>query len=247
MKSVKASPCTKRHLLEKISQENASIIIEYVEALRIETNLSIVYKQAVIDTLTTLAKFHPDKSFKDMTSDVVLTFLDRLRKKEDQDPKHRWIGTYNQNIRHLKRFYKWLYYPLVEPKERPTSEQMQNVRQLRRKEDSNYEDPELWLDNDCNRIFLKYCPVVRDRAFHIMMLDTSSRSKELMNAKIGDIQFIDQGYNQRIAIVKVVGKSGKRIKKVLTKSLPYLKDWLSPGNHPMPDNKRAYNFRLLLL
>ncbi len=235
-------PYMKRHLLEKVSVENASTIIEYVQALRMEINLSIFYKQAVIDTLTTLAKFHPDKSFKNMTRSDILAFLDRLRKKEEQDPKHRWIGTYNQNIRHLNRFYRWLYYPLVEPKERPKPEQMQNVRQLRRKEDSNYEDHELWLDTDCNRIFLKYCPVVRDRAFHAMMLDTSCRPKELMNAKIEDIQFINQGYSQNIAIIRVVGKSGKRIKKMLYKSLPYLKDWLSPGNHSMPDNKQAYLF-----
>ena len=51
-------PYMKRHLLEKISQENASTIVEYVQALRMETNLSIFYQQAVIDTLTTLAKFH---------------------------------------------------------------------------------------------------------------------------------------------------------------------------------------------
>lgn len=47
-----------------------------------------------------------------------------------------------------------------------------------------------------------------------------------MTAKIEDIQFIDEGYNQRYAIIRVVGKSGKRIKKMLYNSLPYVKDWL---------------------
>lgn len=233
-------PFTKRHLLEKVSRENASTIIEYVLALKAETNLSLVYKEAVINTLTTLAKFHPGKSFKaDMTRNDILAFLDRLRKTEEQDPKHRWIGSYDQNIRHLNRFYRWLYYPLVEPKERPKPGQIQNVGPIRRREFSNYEDHDLWLDADCNRIFLKYCKSVRDRAFHTMILDTSSRPKELLNAKIGDVHYIDEGYNQKIAIIWVVGKSGKRLKKMLYKSLPYLKDWLSPGNHPMPDNLQA--------
>jgi hypothetical protein len=38
-------PYIKRHLLEKISQENASMIIEYVHALRMETNLSLALKR----------------------------------------------------------------------------------------------------------------------------------------------------------------------------------------------------------
>jgi integrase/recombinase XerD len=243
-------PYVKTHLSDKISRENASTIIEYVEALKTETNLSIFYKQAVIDTFTTLAKFHHNgggngaksKSFKNMTRDDIVAFLNRLRKSEEQDRKHRWIGTYNQNVIHLNRFFKLLHYPLVDRRERPRSEVMQNITKLRRKEESNYEGHELWLDPDCNHIFLRYCPVVRDRAFHAMMLDTSSRPKELMNARIEDVQFIDEGYSQRIAIVRVVGKCGKRIKKMLYKSLPYLKDWLSAGNHPMPDNPQAYLF-----
>ena len=136
-------PYIKRHLLEKISQENASTIIECIYALRNETNLSIFYKQAVIDTLTTLAKFqfhgHGTKSFKNMSRNDILAFLDRLRKTEEQDRKHRWIGTYNGNVIHLNRFYKWLYYPQDEPKLRSKPDQMQNISKLRRKEDSNYE------------------------------------------------------------------------------------------------------------
>jgi hypothetical protein len=45
------------------------------------------------------------------------------------------------------------------------------------------------------------------------MLDTSSRPKELMNAKIKDIEFKEKGYNQKFAYIWVTGKSGQRIKK----------------------------------
>jgi restriction endonuclease S subunit len=72
--------------LKKISQENTSTIIEYVLALKTETNLSLVYKEAVVNTLSTLAKFHGgSKSFKNMTRNDILKFLDRLRKTEEQD------------------------------------------------------------------------------------------------------------------------------------------------------------------
>ena len=147
-----------------------------------------------------------------MTRDNILVFLNRLRKTEEQDRWHKWIGTYNQNLVHLNRFFKWLHYPLIEPKQRPKAEQMQNIAKLRRKEESHYEDHELWLDTDCHRIFLKYCPVVRDREFHAMMLDTSCRSKELMTARIEDIKFVDVGYNKRHAIIYITGKDGRRKK-----------------------------------
>lgn len=238
-------PYTKRHLLEKVSQENASTIIEYINALKTETHLSISYKQTAIDTLTTLAKFHNDngsKSFKNMSRNDILARLNDIRKSEEQDPKHKWIGTYETNRINITRFFKWLYYPLMDAKQRPEPEQVQNIPQIPRKEESNYEAHELWLDADYHRIFLKYCPSVRDRAFHVMMLDTSCRPKELMSAKIGDVMFIDEGYNQKHAIIRVVGKSGRSIRKMLYKSLPYLKDWLSAGNHPMPNNSQAYLF-----
>jgi integrase/RNA polymerase-binding transcription factor DksA len=231
-------PYLRRNLSERISRENALTIIDYIYALRHETDLKTGYKEAVINALTSLAKSHPGKSYKDMTRDDILTRLNDLRKSEEEDRKHRWMGTHEQNIRHLKRFYKWLYYPLMEPEERPVPEQMQNVKPFRRKEYSNYEDYELWLDPDCNRMFLQYCSSVRDRAFHAMMLDTSCRSRELMSARLEDVQFIEEGYNQRHAIIRVVGKSGKRRKIMLLNSLPYLKDWLQV--HPTPNNPQAY-------
>jgi integrase len=93
---------------------------------------------------------------------------------------------------------------------------------------------------DCNRMFFRHVPSARDRAFHAMMLDTSSRPEELMSAKICDLQFRNEGYNQKFAYVTVTLKSGKQVKKVLIKSLPYLREWLGPGNHLMPENPSAF-------
>ncbi|HEX6253197.1 MAG TPA: hypothetical protein VFZ55_03155 [Nitrososphaera sp.] len=74
-----------------------------------------------------------------------------------------------------------------------------------------------------------------------MMLDTSCRPKELMGAKLKDLEFKDTGYNQKFAYIWVVGKSGQRIKKLLVKSLPYLRDLLSQG-HPRPEDPNGYIF-----
>ena len=57
---------------------------------------------------------------------------------------HRWIGTYNIYRIHLVKFFKWLHYPDLEPKKRPKPEVIQNILQLKRKEQSIYKPTDLW-------------------------------------------------------------------------------------------------------
>jgi hypothetical protein len=52
------------------------------------------------------------------TEEDVLAFLDSFRKPEESDPLHRWIGTYNLFRMYLMRFFKWLYYPDIDPDKR---------------------------------------------------------------------------------------------------------------------------------
>ncbi len=53
-----------------------------------------------------------------MTRDDILCYLDKCRKTEDEDPLHKWIGSYNTKLVILSRFFKWLYYPNVEDQKR---------------------------------------------------------------------------------------------------------------------------------
>ena len=48
-----------------------------------------------------------EKQFLDITREEFQSFLDSLRKPETLDPLHKWIGTYNQYIILLSRFFKW--------------------------------------------------------------------------------------------------------------------------------------------
>jgi hypothetical protein len=116
-----ARPYLKEHLLHRISRENCSIIISYMLAIQTETSMSESYRLDTIHKLKQLAEFHgPEKSFRDMTRQDILDFLDRLRKPEDSDPLHKWIGSYNLTNTVLLRFFKWLYYPDISPsKKRP--------------------------------------------------------------------------------------------------------------------------------
>jgi integrase/recombinase XerD len=44
-----------------------------------------------------------------MTRDDILScYLDKCRKSENEDPMHKWIGSYNSKRSVILRFFKWL-------------------------------------------------------------------------------------------------------------------------------------------
>jgi hypothetical protein len=46
------------------------------------------------------------------------------------------------------RFFKWLYYPDIESDKRPKPEVIENIPQLKRKEQSIYKPTDLWTSED---------------------------------------------------------------------------------------------------
>ena len=147
--------------LHSISEHNASTIIEYIASMKSEVNLADHYRRDLIVMLCRFTKYNDDKTFKDLTRSDILRFLDSFRKTEDQDPLHKWIGTYNIYRIHLLRFFKWLYYPDIEPDNRPKPPIIENIPKLRRKETSVYKPSDLWTQQD-DLLFLKYCPTKRE-------------------------------------------------------------------------------------
>jgi integrase len=183
-----------------------------------------------------LSEFHDSKSFKDMTRDDVLAFLDRLRKPESVDPLHKWKGRYEITRIHLLRFFKWLYYPDIQHAKRPKPQVVQNISKIKRLETSIYKPTDLWTEED-DAIFYKYCPSLRDKCFWSVLRDTGCRVHELLKLKIKDIviEKLDSGYHS--ARITVNGKTGTR-HVTITNSYPYLKDWISHG-HPYGSNPNA--------
>lgn len=228
----------KEHLLTKISRENCSTIVSYIMAMQTETNLSDDYRLNIINLLKQTAEYHNPKSFKEMTRQDILDFLDRYKKPESVDPLHRWIGTYEIYRIIFLRFFKWLYYPDISPsKKRPIPPVMQNIHKIKRREISCYKPTDLWTEED-DMLFFKYCPSVRDRCWHAISRDTGCRPRELLKLKIKDIviQQLDGGY--QIAKITVNGKTGVRNVR-LNHSYPFLKEWLSMGHHPFPSHLNA--------
>jgi integrase len=203
--------------------------------MKTEINLSEHYRRDLIKLLSTFSIFFGDqKSFKELNREDILSFLDSFRKPESIDQLHKWIGTYNNYRIHLMRFFKWLYYPDVEPGARPKPAAIENIPQLKRKEQSIYKPTDLWTEED-DRLFLKYCPSKCIKCYHAVSRDTSCRPHEILKLRIRDIVFKTSG-NYQYAEVLVNGTTGSRHIPLID-CIPYVKDWLD--EHPHNGNPSA--------
>lgn len=217
------------------AKTNEETIQAYFDAMQTETNPKVNYVNNIRNSLNKLSQFHKNKPFIQMKREDIISYLNSLRKSEEADPLHKWIGTYNSRIRNLNRFFRWLYNPMVEPRQRPKPKLLYNISQLRRKEVSIYKPSDLWTLED-DLLFLKWCPSKRDRCYHAISRDLSARPHEILDLKIKDI-LIKQAGNKQYAEVLVNGKTGTRHLPLID-SLPYVKEWLD--NHPQRNNKNAY-------
>jgi integrase len=222
-------------LFDKIPlKENALTLASYIISMRSEINPSSNYRIDIIEKISRLSIYYGKTLFKDMTREQILDFLDNLRKPEASDPLHKWIGTYNLFRIFFIRFFKWLYYPDIEPQKRPKPSVVENIPQLKRKEISIYKPSDLWTNED-DEIFLHYCPSKRIKCYHAVSRDTSCRPHELLKLRIKDIVFKTIASNHyQYAEVLVNGKTGSRHLPLIN-SVPYVKDWLD-HEHPQPSN-----------
>ncbi len=220
---------------QSIGEANAATIAEYIAAMKSEVNLSNNYRRDIIEVLYRLSEYNDNKSFRLLTRSNIIAFLDTFRRTETRDPMHKWIGTYNTFRIHLFRFFKWLYYPDIEPDKRPKPPVIGNIAQLKRREKSVYRPSDLWTQQD-DLLFLKYCPSDRDRCYHAISRDTSCRPHEILKLKIRDIAFKTTG-NYQYAETIVNGKTGSRPIPLID-SIPYLKDYLD-HEHPQPTNPNS--------
>jgi integrase/recombinase XerD len=220
--------------LRTLQPENAMIVVNYIQAMRTEINLSDNYRKLNIFLLSDISKFH-NKPIKQMSREDLLSYLDSFRKSDASDPLHKWVGTYNLYTVLLIRFFRWLYYQDIEQKKRPKPSVVDNIPQLKRKEKSIYKPTDLWTTED-DLLFYKYCPSKRIKCYHAISRDTSCRPHEILKLKIKEIFFKTAG-NYQYAEVLVNGKTGTRHIPLID-SIPYLKDYLD-HEHSQPSNPNA--------
>jgi hypothetical protein len=148
----------------RLSKENALTICDYILAMKREINPRLSYKKYTIQFLSELSRaVGIEKKFIDMTRDDILCYLDSCRKQENDDPLHKWIGSYNSKLVVLLRFFKWLHFPDIEdPKRRSELSALERkpgcimgIKRLKRKEISCYKPSDLWSQED-DLVFLKW-------------------------------------------------------------------------------------------
>lgn len=223
----------------KRMDKNSFLIVEFLYSKMREGNLKPASRASTIDRLCQLSIFHKNKSFKEMTSEDIFSYLDTVRKTETEDPLHRWVGTYNISVIKITSFFKWLYQPDIHSAERTTPKFLNNLRCIKRKEKSTISPKDLWSAEE-DSLFLKYCPDKRLRCYHIMGRETSGRPHELLALKIGDIIFHNSA--GKVYATITIGKEGKTVPRTvpLINSIPYYKDWIS--EHPHGESKNHFLF-----
>lgn len=175
--------------MAQANPENGATLCDYIFAELTERNIADATREWKIKTMVWLSQtFSHEKTFRQMTKQDILVHLNRLRKSVEADPKQRWIGTYNNRVLVFTKFFRWLYNP-DEPdyRKRTTPPCMQGIKQLPKKTKTPYEPSDLWTAAE-HDVFLRYCPLKRDKCFHAMARDTSARPHELLKLKIGDIK-----------------------------------------------------------
>jgi hypothetical protein len=149
------------NLLFRMLKQNALAVSDFIISMNSEINPSNNHRMNCIEVIGQLSKFYDhEKSFSKMTRMDILSFLDSLRKSENSDPLHRWIGTYNYYLSIIVKFFKWLYYPDIEATKRTKPPVVVNIPKLKRREQSIYKPTDLWTPHD-DLLFLKYCPSKR--------------------------------------------------------------------------------------
>jgi hypothetical protein len=92
--------------IKKLPKKQKYVICDYMFALSTEIKMSYTYRQSILNTVITLAK-SSGKAFKDFTRTDVVAYMNYFKKGESEDPKHKWIGTYNTNLVNVIRFFRW--------------------------------------------------------------------------------------------------------------------------------------------
>src|SRR5215831_7616695 len=225
--------------LNDISKKDAILVAKYVKE-QTRQGFSNNYKSKCQVWACRLSDLCNHKDFKRIGKDDVECFFKYYNKgasleQEERDPKHHWIGTYNQAIIHIPKFLKFVHYPDVwPPKARPRLDFI-HFTKIRRKEEFVYDGDDMWTQED-DALFMKYCPSLRDVCFHMMMRDTSARPGELLNLKRRDIHF-DAVYGPEIV---VVGKTGKRTLGLFD-SVPFIYKWLELHSYKSEDADIFYS------
>ena len=114
------APSIQRLLLELPTDDDKLAVANFIIESYHDRNISVKTKCAYITCLVYLSRFcHNKKSFRDMTAtDIVIGYLNNLKRPFEADPDQRWIATSNLRASVFLKFFKWLTQPDLEASSR---------------------------------------------------------------------------------------------------------------------------------
>ena len=171
--------------------------------------------------------------------DQILSFLDTKMKSQEQDPDKKWITTWNYNLVHIKRFFRWLHNHHKDEQESNDIAESEwktpsfiNIKKRRTKRLSPYSESEIWERDELLAI-VKYEPYTRNKAALTLFWDLDARNHEIILLKIKNIR-LRENYGEGDIPYQAKTGSGPIL---LTCSFPYVRDWLN--EHPFKNSPDA--------
>src|SRR5215203_7733 len=251
-----------QHSIMKFSDEDKELIAEFIADFFNQNGTAMApnTKRGYIDALHLLSQHVMEKrnagvykSFREMTREDFFAdqepkgYLRSLKKTFEEDPKEKWVNTYDSRQAKYLAFWKWLTQPDLKKEERQDPPQLKGYRWITHKSKSNrtrVKRENHWTDEE-HKVFLDYCEDPRLACFHAMHRDVGGRPSELLEVKITDIKFKVSQNGKKYAEFWIGDKINGKMKQVrpvtISDAVPYYNIWRAM--HPRRDNpENAYLF-----
>ncbi len=223
--------------LTSSAPRNAKDLCDFLKQQQDEKNVKPSTVETYIKRLCWLSKFVGNKAWKEMTREDIQGYLLSRKKSEQDDPRHKWIGSFNSWLALYIGFFRWVHnHESNLNREDWVTPPCVRIKRLKRLEESTYTPEQIWVAED-HDIFLKYCPHAMYKAFHAMTVDMSGRPSETLSCNIEDVKFKVSSIGKNYALVEIRESKTRTRTLPLIISVPFLKEWLN--EHPLRSNPKA--------
>jgi Phage integrase, N-terminal SAM-like domain len=107
------------YFIEFPTEKDKELVADFLIACSQQENVAVKTRRVYLIALTYLCRFLENKqSFDTITAKELSAFLNSMYKDQTQDPKQSWISIQRTMGLALLKFFKWLAYPDLTPKER---------------------------------------------------------------------------------------------------------------------------------
>ncbi len=219
---------------------NTDLIKEFYQYM-VSNGSSERHQNNSIKAVTAYARFQdPGIDFWQINrKEHLLAFLNTKIKSAEDDPDKKWINTWNDYLRRLKNFFRWLHNLRSvnnDLGELSTSDWITPafamIKEKKSKRLSPYSENEIW-DRDELLTIIKYEPFKRNKAAISLCWDLNARNHEITLLKIKHLRLREKYGEGEIPYQSKTGTGPA----LLTMSFPYVRDWLN--EHPFRNEPEA--------